>query len=419
MPTLSYQSCLTCQFFYQLLVFPRMEVDGDESTTKPYSHGRFVTCRVLDVINSKHVLDVSLRSSRIEGDLEEDELPLEAGEVVHAYVATTNKQGCFLRLSRKVEGRAILKELCDGFLPNPTASFPSGRLVVGKVKSVRDHKTKNKKSAPYTFTNDVDIDMRESVLIDTPEKQLSFKDVKIGQKYKGTVSRVEEYGVFVRLQNSDASGLVHKSECSDRYINKKLSDLYDPGDLVKILVLKKDDEKKQLGFSMKASHFEHDEDSDDDSSLDEISENEEEDGVNDLDSDDENLVSKLAMELHGGDAKGKDGSSSSSGSSSEESESESESESDSDEAPADHAKADSKKGASLMDTDVGFDWEGCHQSVLRRSNILMKMNHHRHPQKKPMMGMICPSTRQHPTNHAGNRHSIYVKNKRLLAVKLS
>ena len=216
----------------------------------------------------------------------------------------TNKKGCFLRLARNVEGRVTLKELCDGFLPNPAISFPPGRLVVGKVKEVRDT-PKKYKNASSVVKFQVDLDMRESTLLDQTKK-LAYDDIKLNSKYKGTITRVESYGVFVQIENSNISGLAHMSECSDSFI-KNLGALYDPGDLVKLLVIKKDDENRKLGFSLKSSHFEDDEDSDEDSSVD-LSDDEEmidnadmlcENGSDDsLDSDDENFGAKLASRLH-------------------------------------------------------------------------------------------------------------------------
>jgi len=351
-------------YFYSLINFLVLFCRLNENIQgeKPYPHGKYVNCRVLEPIPSKPVVDVSLRKSRLEGDLESDDSP-EIGELANAYVVSTNKKGCFLRLSRKIEGRAILKELCDGFLPEPAASFPMGRLVVGKVKASRSQK---KNHAPYSFPQVVDMDMRESVLVNSPD-EVTFEDIKIGQKYKGTVSRIEEYGVFVRVQNSNVSGLVHKSECSDKYI-KKLSDLYDPGDLVKILVLKKDDGKKQVGFSMKASHFENDEDSDDDS-LNADSDTDEESmdiemkqGDNeDVDSDDENMVSKLAARLHDGNENSGGGSIDSvseSGSDQGSSDDDSSVHDSTDRKDADEARTDLRQKAGLLDTDVGFDWGG-------------------------------------------------------------
>lgn len=319
-----------------------------------------MSCRVLAGIPSRPLVDVSLRSSRIEGDLEADEVP-EAGEVSHAYVVSTNKRGCFVRLSRCVEGRVMLKELSDEYLPNPAASFPPGRLVVGKIKEVK--KIKGKKQSKSL----VDFDMRESSVLES--QKLGFDDIEIQSKLKGTVTRIEDYGVFVRIENSTVSGLVHKSECSDKYV-KNISDFYDPGDLVKVLVVKKDEENNRLGFSMKASHFFDDEDSDDDSEM--LSDNDEEmpDAV---DSDDEDFGAKLAMSMaRGKETKATDGSDSD-GSEAIGSDDGDSSSADSDDDGASEKsdtkpKMAKKSGAEAMETDVGFNWDA-HCAELTKKKV--------------------------------------------------
>jgi rRNA biogenesis protein RRP5 len=337
----------------------------------PYKHGEFVPCRVLGKTALKNVVDVSLRPSRIEGDLDEDDPP-EVGDLVHAYVVDTNKKGCFLRLSRKIEGRVTLKELCDGFLPDPFSSFPCGRLVVGKVIAMRAYeKRRGSATLALNVSKQVDLDLRESVI--SSMEKLKFEDIDVGGKYKGRVTRIEEYGVFVAVQNSDVSGLVHKSECSDNYI-KKLSALYAPGDQVKVLVVKKDDEKRQIGFSMKASHFKGDPDSDDETSdsFDEdlLDRERLEDSAkssarsDDVDSEDENFVTKLASRVR--DSKnssdGTDASDSVSSSddvsSSGDSSARSQDSADSGEEEGDTAEEESSQRRSRMDTDVGFEWGG-------------------------------------------------------------
>jgi rRNA biogenesis protein RRP5 len=326
------------------------EEQRDQRLEGEYYHGLYVNCRVLSA-GGTGPIEVSLRESRLEGDLDDDRVP-EEKEIVHAYVVTTNKKGCFLRLSRFIEGRVILKELSDSFLPDPVSMFPSGRLVVGKVKQVRtslDSKMKGKKSRTA-----VDLDLRESILLQDQNK-LSFDDIKEGEKYNGVVTRIESYGVFVRIENSEISGLAHLSECSDDYI-KNLSAMFDPGDLVKVMVIKVDKEGNKIGLSMKASHFE-DDDSGSDSSSDSDSE---EDGSqmdvrfvdSDVDSDDEGFASKIASKMQEMEAESDEGSihkSSDDESSDGSDESDSSSESSSDD--------DDLKIPTLMDTDVGFDWD--------------------------------------------------------------
>jgi rRNA biogenesis protein RRP5 len=351
-PTNSRFSLFTC--------FPFMNIDSDDK----FAHGSIVMCRVLATVPKKPIVDISCRESRIEGDLEDDEPP-QVGDTMQAYVKSTTKKGCFLRLSRQIDGRVLLKELSDGFVPDPVASFPQGRLVVGKVKSIQEIESSKRKTC-CKFK--VEFDMRESTLLDAQAK-IKFQAIQVGSKYKGTVTRIEDYGVFVQLQNSEISGLTHKSECSDKYI-KKLQDLYDPGDMVKVLVLKKDEEKKQIGFSMKASHFADDESSDDSSIAENVSDSEEDDDEeqggglekdvavdsdDELDSGDENFVSKLAAkhaktELDDSDEEMDDAES-------KESEEESDNDSDNDDDDDDDIGDQDNLADTGMDTNVGFDWD--------------------------------------------------------------
>lgn len=316
-----------------------------------YHHGLYVFCRVLTASGSGPI-EVSLRESRLEGDLDDDEIP-EEKEIVHAYVVTTNKKGCFLRLSRFIEGRVMLKELSDSFLPDPVSIFPPGRLVVGKVKKVIMSKDSNKKVKKLRAI--VDLDLRESVLLQDQNK-LSFDDIKEGEKYNGVVTRIEAYGVFVRIENSQVSGLSHLSECSDDYI-KNLSALYDPGDLVKVMVIKIDTDNKKIGLSMKASHFEDDSSNDD--SIDSDSGSEGRDNNehvqivdSDEDSDDENFTSTIADEMKKMEADSENESMQNSSS-----EGSSDDDNDVSDSSSETSSIGDQDGALMpMDTDVGFDW---------------------------------------------------------------
>lgn len=308
----------------------------------------YIECRVLSSNpNGNNIVDVSLRPSRINGDLDDDPIPA-SGDIVQGYVVQTSGKGCFLRFSRSMEGRSTLKELCDGFVSNPSASFPMGRLVIGKIKETRPTTNKRKYSQDQV-TVQADVDMRESVLIDEKENMRSFEDITIGEKYKGMVQTITDYGVFVRIENSNLDGLVHLSECSDKFI-KNLENLYSPGDLVKVLVLKKDNEKKRVGLSMKASHFEDDSDSDE-SSIDsddvDINDDEDDDSVDtevvrefksddDSDSADENYFDTISSKT---DDDNDNDDSNSSSSSSEESD------------------CEDKDEIDVLDTNVGFNWD--------------------------------------------------------------
>ncbi len=274
----------------------------------------------------------------------------------------TNKLGCFLRISRNVRGRVILKELSDGFLPEPRNLFPMGRLVIGKVKQVYHNISKGKANKPKGAETTVDIDMRESSLLD--KNKLSFADVTEGSKYKGVVTRVERYGVFVRLDASDVTGMAHLSECSDSFV-KNLADHYDPGDRVKVLVLKVDKDQHRISLGLKASYFEDDScsesdensSSNDDNRSVEISDDMSMD-QDSLDSEDEDYVSKLAKRTE-----------KSSDVSDEEEylDSSDDDTLDEDSGIQDDGSVGSQRGAkTALDTNVGFVWTPTDEAAKQR-----------------------------------------------------
>jgi rRNA biogenesis protein RRP5 len=93
----------------------------------------------------------------------------------------------------------------------------------------------------------------------------TIEDFAEGQVIKGTVSGVEDYGIFIKIEGSIVSGLCHKSKISDDYV-KEVSDLFTVGDKVKAIILTIDKEKQKVGFVMRKSFFNSDDEMDTDES---------------------------------------------------------------------------------------------------------------------------------------------------------
>jgi rRNA biogenesis protein RRP5 len=190
-------------------------------------------------------IEVSLRPSRIAGEADDDEEKPKAGDIVKGYVAQTNKKGCFIKLRNGHSARVVLKDLSDGFVASPTASFPPGRLIAGKVEKI--------------VKDQINLNLRESAVVGDADK-LTFDDFDEGDKVPGIITRLEPYGAFVKFLNSDVSGLVHVSELSDDFV-EDVSNIFSPGDKVIAVVLKKviDGEKCKLSLGLKQSYFKGDE----------------------------------------------------------------------------------------------------------------------------------------------------------------
>ena len=78
---------------------------------------------------------------------------------------------------------------------------------------------------------------------------LEIKDLKPGMTLTGTVRNVIDFGVFVDI-GVHQDGLVHISQVADKFI-KHPSEIVSVGDVVKVVVLEVDEQKKRISLSMR------------------------------------------------------------------------------------------------------------------------------------------------------------------------
>lgn len=78
---------------------------------------------------------------------------------------------------------------------------------------------------------------------------LKLEDLKEGMVLTGTVRNVIDFGAFVDI-GVKHDGLVHISEMSDKFIRNP-SEVVSVGDVVKVKVIKIDQERQKVGLSMK------------------------------------------------------------------------------------------------------------------------------------------------------------------------
>src|SRR5690606_40083510 len=71
----------------------------------------------------------------------------------------------------------------------------------------------------------------------------------VGQKVTGEVTRVVDFGAFVKLEDG-IEGLVHISELSHKHV-AKAEDVVKSGDQVEVKVISVDPEARRIGLSIK------------------------------------------------------------------------------------------------------------------------------------------------------------------------
>jgi ribosomal protein S1 len=79
---------------------------------------------------------------------------------------------------------------------------------------------------------------------------MPWDDLKEGSTVKGTVVRMEKFGVFVDI-GAERPGMIHVSELASGYVNSP-SDVVKVGDEVTALVIKVNKKKRRIDLSLKA-----------------------------------------------------------------------------------------------------------------------------------------------------------------------
>lgn len=174
--------------------------------TEDYRENMIVRVCVLDVDAPNKRIALSMRSSRTlnstakQIDREIASISsINVGDVIRGFVSNIPDSGLFVLLGRGIIGRVLIRDLSDQFLEDWKSHFKVNQLVRGKVLSV---------DAPG---NKVGLSLKPSV-VDGKSSGKGFADIHEGDRLSGVVSRIEEYGIFIKLVGYNLSGLCHKSE---------------------------------------------------------------------------------------------------------------------------------------------------------------------------------------------------------------
>ncbi len=79
-------------------------------------------------------------------------------------------------------------------------------------------------------------------------------DFKVGDKVKGFIKNIIDFGVFVQIDGTNVSGLAHMNELSDGKADEALK-AFRVGDKVRAIVLRINEEKRKISFGLKPSYF--------------------------------------------------------------------------------------------------------------------------------------------------------------------
>ena len=168
---------------------------------------------------------------------------LKVNDVVRGFIKNVTDGGLFISLAPWLTAFVRISDISDAYIKDWKAGFEIDQLVTGKVIAVD------------SALNHVQMSLKASVIDKDYVQPLQFSDIKPGQIVTGKVRKVEDFGVFIVVDNSNnVSGLCHRSEIADGQKIKDVKSLYKEGDAVKAKVLKVDEKKRRINFSLKYSN---------------------------------------------------------------------------------------------------------------------------------------------------------------------
>lgn len=169
----------------------------------------------------------------------------------------SSKGEIFVDFGYKADGIIPFKEYSEDENKNPKDEFKPGDNITADVLKWNDgfgnvllSYKRVKKREEYKLEKERKIKEakeREEKRIQRAKNLKEFwENIKVGQKYTGTISKIADYGLFVDL--GVAKGLLHISEILwDK--NEKLEDKFEVGDVIEVTIKSFDKEKNKISLS--------------------------------------------------------------------------------------------------------------------------------------------------------------------------
>ncbi|KAJ3806453.1 hypothetical protein F5876DRAFT_80678 [Lentinula aff. lateritia] len=231
------------------VLYPTDVCDDFGSATPFPAMDAILKAVVVSVDQDKKQLILSTRRSRMYPDQASEVVDreitqisdLHVGAKVRGFIKSITDHGLFITIGRNIDARVQIRELFDDFVKDWKPRFELHQLVQGRILSAE------------ADTRKVEMTLRSGDL--SKPVALTFSALTPGQHVDGVVKRIEEYGLFIQIDNSKLSGLCHKSQLSDN----KDADFavalrgFRENDRVKAVIV--DVKDKRISLSLKPSHF--------------------------------------------------------------------------------------------------------------------------------------------------------------------
>ena len=243
--------------------------------------GETVRGKVIKITNGEIFVDLGYKSDGIipKGEFSDDPdldpaKQLVPGDEIDVYVARVNDgEGNVLLSKKRADGRKNMLDLESAFkngtpLPGKITEVVKGGCIA-LINGVRTFVPSSQAAQRYVADlnemkgkefnfNILEFDKKAKRIVagrkelaakeQQEQKDKAFSTINVGDRLKGTISRIAQFGAFVDLGGVD--GLIHISEMSWGRI-RRATDVVKEGDQVEVVVIAMDPEKGKISLSLK------------------------------------------------------------------------------------------------------------------------------------------------------------------------
>ncbi len=181
------------------------------------------------VLSHKDVLEAEFEQAK-----EDAFSSLKEGEVSKGVVRRITDFGAFVDIGGGVEGLLHVSEMAWSRVRHPSDVVSEGQEVDVMVLKIDAENER------------ISLSLKETL----PDPWLSVgQRYKVGDVVRGTVTRVVDFGAFVKLEDG-IEGLVHISQLAEHHVTNP-SEVVEPNQEVDVRVVSLDEERRRIGLSMK------------------------------------------------------------------------------------------------------------------------------------------------------------------------
>ena len=160
---------------------------------------------------------------------------LKEGSIVESIVKATTDWGIFLDING-IDALLHVSDLSHGRVKKPSDLVTIGQKLRVKITKI-DPKTNRVSASVKALTQDPYLNIE--------------KKYKVGEIYEGRVTKIMDYGCFVRIEDG-IEGLIHNSELDWTNRNIKPSKVLSVSQKIKFKIVNIDKESKRISLSYKA-----------------------------------------------------------------------------------------------------------------------------------------------------------------------